>query len=1487
MAEIFLGALIEVVFEKLASGDLWNYARKEQIHTLLTKWRRMLEQVQAVVADAEEKQITDRGVNLWLSDLEDLSYDMDDVLDELATEALRRKVMEEPRTSTSKVRALIPNCCTSLNPSTLVSDFRMRLKMDEMNEITMRLQDLFNRRKGLGLKIIHARGSGKAPQRPPSGPLIIEPCLYGRDNDKKAIIELLLSDQSGSNKVGVVPIVGMGGVGKTTLAQMVYNDEMVDKHFEMKAWVCVSEEFDILGVTKAILESVTSRTCKFKALAQVQVELQKALAGKKFLIVLDDVWNKNHSDWSSLKSPFNDGAPGSKVIVTTRIMDVAFMIAGPNKHHFLKELSEDECWSVFARHAFEDRSMDANQNLVSIGREIVKKCKGLPLAARTLGGLLRCKLREDEWEGVLNNKIWELSEEESYILPALRLSYYHLPSHLKKCFAYCSILPKDYEFEEKELIYLWMAEGLIRKQTGEKQMEDLGCEYFHELLSRSFFQPSGRGEVFVMHDLINDLAQFLARKTYFRLEDKLKESEGDESISKARHSSYARGRRDGIKKFEAFKKAKNLRTFLPCGSRYQGDCYLTSNVLLHLLPGIKRLRVLSLRGYRIGELSNSIGDLKHVRYLDLSGAVVLTLPESISTLYNLQTLILRGCKNLNKLPANTSDLISLRHLDVTRANSLQEMPPNIGKLTSLQTLSNFIVGNGNGSTITELGNLIHLRGTLCISGLENVTDALDARRANLKDKQGLDVLLMKWSNISYNSRNESVESKVLDMLEPHKKLKELSINGYGGLTFPNWVGNSLFSNIVCLKFQNCEKCTSLPPFGQLRSLGKLYIEGMKAIRNVGLEFYGLSCSNPFPALEILTFNDMPEWKDWTPFGVKDGAQAFARLSRLSIKKCPKLLHKLPRNLPRLRELDIKKCPVLVVAWVPSPTELNEVRNTLHFDSLISMDLDDVSISDSIRSSRVGGHAVLKSSRHSLLSSLTSLKVENIRGHTCLPCWFFQGLTGLQELYISGFEELTTLWKNEVRIQGCLPALRRLTIGGCPKLSSLFAEGEEGDDLKSLQELSIFKCPRLISFPVLPSTLKELQIDGCDDLLSLPDLTLLNNLEKLNLSYCPSLTYLSSGSGLPPALKELEVRNCAELKSLLAEERIKINGPSLESIVISSCSLKTLPDLTLLNNLEKLDLSYCPSLTYLSSRSGLPPALKVLRVADCAELKSLIAEEGIKINCPSLEYVEIFWCERLKTLPDVMQNDNRLKNLSRLKIIWCGNLESLPEGWFPTTNFREFNIYTCEKLEPLPNRAYNNNHLASVEKLNLCGFPAGTGLLSHILDEGSSSYFTNLTELAINNFDIGKLCGLHQLCSLRKLSLWDCNWVSFLEDGMLSFPSSLVVLDIQNFPNLEKLSFKDFENLVSLENLEIRGCPKLKSISELGSLPSLSDLLISGCRKLASFPEQGLPPSLLYLRIDECPILKRRCEKGKGQYWRFIAHIPEVRIDGRFVFDPSS
>ncbi|XP_028112700.1 putative disease resistance RPP13-like protein 1, partial [Camellia sinensis] len=1322
IGELLIAASIKFLFEKLATlaaGELSNFARgfggERRIRTLLTKWSTTLEEIEAVLVDADEKQVTEGGIKIWLEDLQDLAYDVDDILDEFSTEALRPKSM-----IATKVRALFPT------------------NIVKLDEITTRFQDLLERRTVLGLQKVgsssNAGTSAKAWQRPPTTCLMNEPSVYGRDEDKKKIIELLLLgvEESSNCNIGVVPIVGMGGVGKTTLAQMVYNDDIVGKHFEIKAWVCVTADFDIMRVTKAILEYTTSQPCNFDTFGQVQVQLKQILDGKKFLIVLDDFWNKKHSDWSSLKSPFNEGARGSIIMVTTRNTDVALML-GTVKYHHLKQLSMDDCWSVFAQNAFENTIMEASPNLVSIGRKIVEKCGGLPLAARTLGGLLRCKLRDDEWEDVLNSKMWELSDQESDILPALRLSYHHLPSHLKKCFAYCSIIPKGSWFTEMALVLFWMAEGFIQqpKGKGKKQMEDLGHEYFRELLSRSFFQPSTTGESseFLMHDLISDLAEFVAGKICVRLEDKSKVNEQYKNLSKARHSCYKHDKYDGIKKFEAFYDAKHLRTLVTSGG-YYGGAYLASNVPHDLLPKLRRLRVLSFGGYKIVELPSSIGHLKHLRYLNLSFALLCSLPESLCTLYNLQTLELRYCIHMKKLPTATRNLINLRHLNVTGANSLQEMPPKIGQLTSLQTLSNFIVSKGNGFMIRELGNLIHLRGALCISGLDNVVDVVDAKAAKLYEKQGLDELLMEWSNTnSEDSRNENVELEVLDMLQPDNKVKVLSINGYYGPIFPTWVGDPRFSNMAHLVLQNCEKCTCLPPLGQLPSLAKLYIRGMKRVKNVGVDFFGGGCSNPFPALETLHFWDMPEWEDWSPCEVDEEVQAFARLSELSIRSCPKLLGKLPDSLPCLRKLEIQKCPQLVVEWLPSPTMIHQKRNTLPFSSVTSLSLSDVSILDSIPNQEVGDE-VLATAAFKHLSSVTDMRIENVQKLTCLPRWFFHGFTGLQELRIHNCEELTTLWQNEVRLQHKLPApapaLQHLEIENCPQLISLFEEEKEDGPQLQRQQQEQEGSPYLMR-------LMYLGIENCEKLEKLPGgLHALKCLQKMKVQTCPSLTYLSSGGGLPAALEELDI-------------------------------------------------------------------------AHLSKLESLLAEDGTKIICPSLKSIRINACKNLKSLPDVMHdssNNNAFKNLSLVDIRGCENMESLPEGWFrlATSNLRDLLIYDCKKLEALP---YN---LSSLQELKVWKCPEG------IVSNWSS--LTNLSSLTIDTIMIGKPpseWGLHRLPSLRKLLLngfkdYRC-WESISDDGML-LPTSLTNLSFQHFTNLEKLSFKDFQDLTSLEELFINGCPKL-------------------------------------------------------------------------------
>ena len=421
--EIFGDALLSTaigfLFDKLASSDLIKYAREENVYSELKKWEKELQSIRQELNDAEEKQTTQAAVKSWLVDLRDLAYDMEDILDEFAYEAMRRNPMaQEAEAGRSRNLKSIFFGCTSFSPTHVLRNAKMGPKI---GEITGRLQDISARKAGLGLEKVTGAAAASAMQRSPTTtPVAYEPWVYGRDEDKKVILDLLGKVEPYENNFCVISIVGMGGVGKTTLARLVYNDEMAANNFDLRAWVCVSDVFDVENITKAMLNSVaSSESGAWLDFQQVQTKLTEKLGGKRFLLILDDVWNEDYCNWCSLRPPFSAGAKGSKVIVTTRNRRVALMMGAEKNVYELKPLCEDACWSVFEQHAFEHIDMKDHPNLVSIGRKIVGKCGGLPLAAKALGGLLRSKQREDEWERVLNSKIWDPSSPECEILPAL------------------------------------------------------------------------------------------------------------------------------------------------------------------------------------------------------------------------------------------------------------------------------------------------------------------------------------------------------------------------------------------------------------------------------------------------------------------------------------------------------------------------------------------------------------------------------------------------------------------------------------------------------------------------------------------------------------------------------------------------------------------------------------------------------------------------------------------------------------------------------------------------------------------------------------------------------------------------------------------------------------------------------------------------------------------------------------------------------------
>jgi hypothetical protein len=650
-AGILLSPFLQVFFERMASQDFDDFFHGKKLRKgLLRKLKITLLSVNAVLEDAEGRQFKETSVKEWLHELKDTVYDVEDILDEIATEDLQRKLDSKFGTIASKVRH-------SISASHFVNDIRRKIK-----DAVDRLEDLAKQIGVLGLRT----GVGGDPlERLPTTSLIEESRICGRNNDKEAIINSLLSNDASGNEIGVIAIVGMGGIGKTTLAQLVYNDNRVKEHFDLKVWVCVSDPFDVFMVMRTILEEVgLSSYANSKNLNQLQIKLKETLTGKKFLFVLDDVWDKNYFKWEALSNAFKSGAQESRVIITTRNQEVASVMSASATHRIM-ELPKEDCWPLFVKYAFHNVNSHARLELEALGRQIVEKCKGLPLTIKVIGALLRSKLNVDEWNKVLRRELWDLSIEETDILPALGLSYKYLSSHLKRCFAYCSIFPKGYAFKKDKLVFLWMAEGFL-PQSKNKTMEEIGDDYFLALVSRSLFQQSN-GDEYIMHDLVNDLAKFIYKQFTLSHEDDC----SHEILSKTRHLLYA------CENFESeeFETIHNrLRTILELGFlgyKYKPDFQF-------LFPTMGCLRVLTLTHQ--STLPNSIGQLIHLRFLDISHSGIKRLPHSICKLCNLQILNLSNCWVLDAWPRDMHKLINLRHLDTTNTYSIKEMPKNLGKL---------------------------------------------------------------------------------------------------------------------------------------------------------------------------------------------------------------------------------------------------------------------------------------------------------------------------------------------------------------------------------------------------------------------------------------------------------------------------------------------------------------------------------------------------------------------------------------------------------------------------------------------------------------------------------------------------------------------------------------------------------------------------------------------------------------------------------------
>ncbi|KAJ1699187.1 hypothetical protein LUZ63_007699 [Rhynchospora breviuscula] len=787
----------------------------------------VLSRIRTVLAASEEREITDLSEKLWLRELRDVGYDAEDILSDFNYNWHSKfKEMGHQRQANSRKRKLE---VTGL----IFSPWYGISFLSRIQKVTKRYHEICQARDTRFFSEEDGIRKFQSCSRPPSSSFLDPSEIFGREIETREVIdavEIILGKK-------VVALVGMA-------------------------------------------ESFTYEECGLLQIDALERRFLEVLAGNNFFLVLDNVQDVNLGQWKVLQWLHAFGGDSSCILITTENNAVAESM-GANLSIHLGGLSRTDSLALFSHHAFNKmNSTILPETRMEIAHKIVNKCSGVPLIVRTLGSLIAFSTEEKMWEYILQSNVWDL-EECRKDMHILSLSYHGLPAHLKPCFRSCAMFPKGHLFEAACLVRLWAAQGLIQAEDT-KQIE-VGRTYVNDLMQRSFFQykavqgTKGTKPKFTMHDLMHDLSTWIVGGETSIIEDQVignSYSEGfrykpslaqnmDMGLANFPHLIEEQGdfhnltvivNNDGLIRFIPLQSCRSLKSLLIYSynqARFDLEQHFFNFSYLQFL------RVLDLNFWRAVELPESIGLLKYLQFLGLSGQ---SLPDSICNLNNLQTLEVRTRSSHLTLPTKFGCMENLRHLifspwDVTM------MPIGIGSLTNLQTLSAFAVSKGGSATLDELNKLNNLRGELHITGLHHLLcqHVIDSMKPTLKNKEDLTHLTLRWSTVKSQTRNNDI--KLLKVLQPHINIKHVVVEGYRGVLFPSWFSDGHFSSLTYLKIDNCMNCRKLPAVGQLPVLKHLKLEGLKHLQNVGDEFYGY-CEVSFPSLETLSFYDMPELERW-------------------------------------------------------------------------------------------------------------------------------------------------------------------------------------------------------------------------------------------------------------------------------------------------------------------------------------------------------------------------------------------------------------------------------------------------------------------------------------------------------------------------------------------------------------------------------------------------------------------------------------------------
>ncbi|GFP83585.1 putative late blight resistance protein homolog r1b-14 [Phtheirospermum japonicum] len=649
-------AVVEFLLQNIKELLLYHADLIYGLHDQVESLHKELSLMKAFLKDSRDKHDESEYVREVVRQITDVAYEAEDIIDAFVVNASIQK-----RSTIRKVMRAFDNASLLRNVGREIESIRVKVK------------EIYDK-KMFGIVSMARSEPVRKHSREKRPPLVEEANnVVGFDEETKIVIDRLTR---GSKHLEVVSVIGMGGLGKTTLARKVYVDPSIEYHFYLRAWVYMSQEYSRREVFRAILESLGLINDQMLKMSDdwLGEELCRHLRNNRFLIVIDDVWTREA--WDDIRAAFPNTNSGSRVLLTSRNREVALHANPDGPPHNLRFLTDDESWELLCRKTF--RKECCPPELDGLGKQIAKKCYGLPLAIVVISGLLLKKEKtHDWWKKVADSVSTYVAKDPKQCMDVLALSYNHLPDHLKVCFIYFGVFPEDFEIPVWKLLRLWVAEGFVQ-ENGQECLEDLAEEYLEDLVDRNLvlvakMKANGQIKTCRIHDMLRDLCVKEGAE-----QKSLQVIKGRPFLTSMIQSNYHRRLciHSNVLDFISSKPVgRHVRSFLCFVSE---DTSVPRQYTSFVGETFRLVRVLDLRSVNFPRFPNEIVHLIHLRFIALYGNFKI-LPAAIANLWNLQTIIIwTTCRELDIL-ADIWKMLQFRHLHTNGISTLRGPPAQTRK----------------------------------------------------------------------------------------------------------------------------------------------------------------------------------------------------------------------------------------------------------------------------------------------------------------------------------------------------------------------------------------------------------------------------------------------------------------------------------------------------------------------------------------------------------------------------------------------------------------------------------------------------------------------------------------------------------------------------------------------------------------------------------------------------------------------------------------